>query len=401
MAKPAKPKSDEVVKDDDELTNSLITAINKEFGTRVAFNLAYDDSPTDVKRWIKSGSVQLDYAIKNMFGGGYPEGRVIEVSGDPSVGKSHLAFHAAAEVQKLGGLVVYIDTENAVPLRKLAQMGIDVKKRFVYASSSCTEEVFTIIESTILKAKQVLSKNIPILVVWDSLAATSPKAELEGEMDQSTIGLQARVVGKGMRKIVGVIGNNNVTLLILNQLRSNIGVTHGDPNTTPGGKSVPYAASVRIRLSSNTQVKDKAGNIIGSHVICTIKKNKLAPPWRKLEFNIIFGKGINEDEYLFDEVRSWSDENDGVTVEGKKITISGAGAWKDLTVSDTTTGEVILAKKFYKADFGSLWRDDLHGPWINKLIDAALTRTFSDEELEAAGNAATDPDEGPDDAGDE
>ena len=151
--------------DVDNMMKELISSINKEYGTRIAYNLSEMDAPTVVKRWIDTGSIQLNYAIRNELGGGYPEGRIIEISGLPSSGKSHLAYHAAAVAQKMGGLVVYIDTENATPVQKLSDMGIDVRKRFVYCDSHCTEEVFSIIESTILKAKQVLEKNIPILVI--------------------------------------------------------------------------------------------------------------------------------------------------------------------------------------------------------------------------------------------
>lgn len=213
------PKKSEV----DDMMKDLIVAINKEFGTRVAYNLSEMDAPTIVKRWIDTGSIQLNYAIRNASGGGYPEGRIIEISGPPSCGKSHLAYHAAAVAQKLGGLVVYVDTENATPVQKLSDMGIDVRKRFVYVDTHCTEEVFSIIESTITKAKAIVEKNVPIVVIWDSVAATSPKAELEGEYEDSTIGLQARTISKGMRKITGVIGQNNVTLLCCNQIRDKIG----------------------------------------------------------------------------------------------------------------------------------------------------------------------------------
>lgn len=218
--------------DVDNMMNSLIRDINKEFGTRVAYNLSEMDAPTVVKRWIDTGSIQLNYAIRNMVGGGYPEGRIIEISGAPSIGKSHLAYHAAAVAQSLGGLVVYVDTENATPVAKLANMGIDVRRRFVYIDTHCTEEVFSVIESTIVKAKQIVEKNVPILVIWDSVAATSPKAELDGEYEDNTIGLQARVISKGMRKITGVIGQNNVTLLCLNQLRTAIGCVSPDTKLT-------------------------------------------------------------------------------------------------------------------------------------------------------------------------
>jgi len=237
-------KSDDI----DSMMNSLIRDINKEFGQRIAYNLSEMDAPTVVKRWIDTGSVQLNYAIRNAGAGGYPEGRIIEISGLPSSGKSHLAYHAAAVTQKMGGLVVYIDTENATPVQKLADMGIDVRRRFVYCDSHMTEEVFAIIESTILKAKQVLDKNVPILVIWDSVAATSPKAELDGEYDQNTVGLQARVISKGMRKITGVIGQNNVTLLCINQLRDNIGVMHGDPSCVD-----PHTTKIKVKFSKDSE----------------------------------------------------------------------------------------------------------------------------------------------------
>jgi recombination protein RecA len=292
----------------EELTRALISDINKEFGMRVAYNLSETEAPTVVKRWLDTGSVQLNYAIRNAAEGGYPEGRVIEISGPPSIGKSHLAYHAAANCQAQGGIVVYIDTENATPLTKLQQMGINIRKGFVYMDIHATEHVFKAMEDTVLKVKS-LSKDIPVLVIWDSVAATSPLAELQGEYEDNSMGLQARVISKGMRKITGIIGQNRVTLLLLNQLRSAIGVMHGDPDVTPGGKSIPFHSSVRIRLSSGTQVKDSKGNVIGIHVMSTIKKNKISIPFRKQEFDIVFGKGIVEHEYIFDECRSYCEDN--------------------------------------------------------------------------------------------
>lgn len=373
----------------DSMMKDLISSINKEFGQRIAYNLSEMDAPTVVKRWIDTGSIQLNYAIRNAMGGGYPEGRIIEISGLPSSGKSHLAYHAAAVVQQQGGLVVYIDTENATPVQKLADMGVDVRRRFVYCDSHCTEEVFSIIESTITKAKQVLDKNIPILVIWDSVAATSPKAELDGDYDQNSIGLQARAISKGMRKITGVIGQNNVTLLCINQIRDAIGVMHGDPTTTPGGKAIPFHSSVRIRLGSGNQVKDKSGNPIGIHTTVTIKKNKVAAPFRKCEFDIIFGKGIVEDEYLFDEVRAYCKANGAVKRDGLEINITGEGAWKELSVADSKTGEVTLEKKFYKSEFGDLLRDEKYRPHLLTAIDAAFVTVGGEPSGEGDGEGGT------------
>jgi len=381
----------------DDLTAALIKDINKDFGMRVAYNLAESEAPTVVKRWLDTGSIQLNYAIRNAAGGGYPEGRIIEISGPPSIGKSHLAYHAAANAQALGGIVIYVDTENATPLLKLQQMGINIKRGFVYMDIHATEHVFKAIEDTIVKSKK-LNKDVPVVVIWDSVAACSPLAELNGEYEDSTVGLQARVISKGMRKITGIIGQNNVTLMCLNQLREAIGITHGDPLITPGGKAIPYHATVRIRLTSGTQVKDKNGNIIGIHVICTIKKNKVAPPFRKYEFDIIFGRGIVEHEYIFDEVRSFCEKNkvtsDYADAQGNvkqiEISVSGSGPWKLLSVNDASTGEIVIEKKFYKSEFGDLMKDPLYKPFIDRAIDATYTVTMGEASNEGESPTSDD-----------
>lgn len=214
-----------------DFTDELIESINKDHGERIAYNLLNNDAPTIVKRWVSTGSILLDYAIANKKNGGLPEGRIIEIYGPPSTGKSHIALQACKTTQKLGGIVVYIDTENATSLDNLLSMGIDVKKRFVYIETSCTEEVFSAIESTITKAK-LINKDIPVTIVWDSVAATSPKQELMSDYSKDSIGLQARVISKAMRKITGVLGNNNVTLICLNQTRMKIGCVGPDTKLT-------------------------------------------------------------------------------------------------------------------------------------------------------------------------
>ncbi len=146
---------------------------------------------------------------------------------------------------------------------------------------------------------------------------------------------------------------------------------YGDPTVTPGGKAIPFHSSVRISLTSGNPMKDKAGNVIGIHVIATVKKNKVAPPFKKIEFDIVFGKGIVEDEYIFDEVRNYCKENKGVVRNGVKINISGDGAWKELMVTDESTGEILAEKKFYKAEFGNIMRDEKYHKYVMSAIDAS------------------------------
>jgi recombination protein RecA len=369
---------EQVDSDITSFADDLIKSLNKEFSQRVAYNLSVDEAPTIVKRWVSTGCTQLDYIIANRKNGGLPEGRIIEIFGPPSNGKSHIALQVCKSTQKMGGIVVYIDTENATSIENLASMGIDVSKRFVYVESSCTEEVFSIIESTIIKAKQ-LKKDVPITVVWDSIAATSPKAEIEGDYDQQTVGLQARVLSKGFRKITGVIGDNNVTLLCLNQTRLKIGVMHGDPTTTNGGLALPFHASVRIQLTGGSKVEDKDGNIIGINVIAKTVKNKVAAPHRRAEFKIMFGQGIDETEELFDLLRLAGPKE----VEGDlTVEVSGDGAWKTFQVSNTKTGEIIVTKKFNKKDFGDVAKE--YKNYMDPLIDVVLVKqlTGTNEELD-------------------
>jgi len=371
MARVAKEKrADESTGD---FTAELISSLNKENGSRIAYNLAEDESPTHVKRWISTGSTLLDYIVANRRNGGLPEGRIVEIFGPPSIGKSHIATQIARSTQQMGGIVVYIDTENATSVENLQALGVDVTKRFVYVDTHCTEEVFDVAEKTIVKAK-AMQKNVPITIIWDSVAASSPKAELLGDYDKETIGLQARAISKGMRKITGVIGDQSVLMICLNQIRTKIGVLHGDPMTVPGGMAIPFHASTRIKLGAGQQIQNKNGDIIGINVSAKTVKNKVAPPFRTAHFQIHFGKGIVEHEEVFDVLRDAGER----TIGNKIICVSGDGAWKVFSVTDIDKGAVIIEKKFHKAEFGELLRNPDYKEYLDDLIEAVMVRAKDD-----------------------
>jgi recombination protein RecA len=232
-----KPPTTQTKNESKDFSDALISGLNKEFGGMVAYNLGSSgsDAPTIIKQWIPTGSKQLDIIIKNAMGGGLPGGRVIEVQGPPSIGKSHLAFECCKSVQKMGGIVVYIDTENATSLDNLRSIGINPSKQFVFIQENCIEKIFSICESVIKRSREI-DASIPVFIVWDSVAQSSPKAELEGDYEQQTIGLAARVLSKGMRKIVDLIGDKLITLLLVNQQRQKIGVMYGDNCVSPNTK---------------------------------------------------------------------------------------------------------------------------------------------------------------------
>lgn len=405
MAKPKKEETSNTsvatLAQTDDFSQDLIKQLNKEHGSNIAFNLASDGAPTEIKRWINTGSKQLNYIIGNRRNGGWAEGRIIEIQAQPGLGKSHLCFAAARSVQQMGGICVYVDTENATNIDNLTSLGIDISKRFVFVQTACTEEILAVIESTIIKARS-MTKDVPVIVIWDSVSQSSPKAELEGDYDQNTIGLQARVLSKGMRKIANVIANQKVLLMLVSQNRQKIGVMYGDPNTTPGGMAVPYASSTRVKLIGGKQLEDKDGNVIGIEVTAKTIKNKVARPFRECTFQIHFGVGIKEHENIFDFLRAHCDKEGAATVDNHLVSVEGAGAWKSVVIKNIKTGAV-TEKKFNKSDFDEILSNPLYRNYIEGLMDAAYIMkphvdehaTFtgvnkdSIEEVQAAAAAAS------------
>ena len=358
----------------DDFTNELIKEINKKHQDKIAFNLGSDAAPTNINRWISTGSRMLDAVVSNTSKGGLPEGRIVEIQGPPSIGKSHIGFELAKSTQRHGGIVVYIDTENATSLDNLRGLGIKVNSQFVFVQTACTEEIFEVAEQAIMKARQ-LKKDVPVTIIWDSVAASSPKAELEGDYDQNSIGLQARVLGKGLRKITQLIANQKVLFVLFNQQRQKIGVMYGDPTTTPGGAAIPYACSTRIRLYGGSHIQDdKTKEVIGIAVKAKTIKNKVARPFREAEFEIHFGVGVREDQQAFDAIRRWCDATGPVEMpNGEKVSVAGTGAWKTFIVTDAKGNTVVEEKWQGKADFGSrVYYNPQYEKYVTALLDASF-----------------------------
>jgi recombination protein RecA len=279
----------------------LRNSFNKDRGDdKVAWVLTQDtDDPTTVRKWISTGSTILDYVISNRRDGGVPVGKITEIAGAEASGKSLLVAQLMANVQKIGGVCVLIDTENAYNADFARRLGVDNSK-VLYLQPGTVEECFNAIEKCIV-AVRGKNEDTPFLIAWDSIAGTPCQAEIEGSYDaNSRIGLLAKAMSIGMKKLTGTFGKDQVTMVFTNHLKAAIGNMYGDPFFVPGGKAVPYHASTRIRLTSSTKIKDKEGEIFAIKTNAKCMKSRFGPPHRGCSFQIRFDSGV-------DDVNSWRD----------------------------------------------------------------------------------------------
>lgn len=332
---------------------SAIAQIEKQYGKGSVMKLGDTASRMEVEA-VPTGSLSLDIALGV---GGIPKGRVIEVYGPESSGKTTVALHMVAEVQKRGGIAGFIDAEHALDPVYARNIGVDIDELYI-SQPDCGEQALEITET------MVRSGAVDIVIV-DSVAALVPKAEIDGDMGDSHVGLQARLMSQALRKLTGVINKSNCIVIFINQLREKVGVMFGNPETTTGGRALKFYASVRLDVRRIETLK-QGGEMIGNHVRVKVVKNKVAPPFQEAEFDIMFGKGISR-------------EGDVLDLAVKHDIIMKSGAW--YSYNGEKIGQGRENAKAYLADNPAVFEE------AERLVRCKYLEKKAEEEAKAGAKA--------------
>ena len=307
--------------------------LDKTYGKGTVMKMG--DSPNENVEAISSGSLSLDIALGV---GGYPKGRVVEIYGPESSGKTTLTLHAIAECQKKGGIAAFIDAEHAFDRFYAEKLGVDIEN-LIISQPDHGEQALEI-------ADNLIRSGAIDMVIIDSVAALTPKSEIEGEMGDSKMGLHARLMSQALRKLTSSISKTNCTVIFINQLREKIGIMFGNPETTTGGNALKFYASIRLDIRRSTQIKNSDGVVMGNKTRVKIVKNKVAPPFKLAEFDIMYGEGISKIGEIIDlavEAEIINKSGSWFSYDGTKLG-QGRDAVKKLLIDNPDLTETLEAK---------------------------------------------------------